>query len=432
MSNVRDVETIEAPGLPAAPLGRQIVMGIGIDQYRSWGRLKNAVNDARGVTSLFRELGFEELVPALINDAATGVALRKLVATDLKKKLREDDSLVVFFAGHGYTETTTLQGTTVRVGYVIPTDGDAPGGDAGTWLELESWLKDVARLPPRHILVVLDSCHSGMALELSRTRGASSAPYEQVLARRSRRVITSAQDHQQALDDGPTPDHSLFTGLLIQALHGDIGPGDRAAVTGAELAIHLQRRVSEHRPAQTPDFGTLSLDAGGDMVLSLVGRPRLVMAPSSRPRTAPRRSPILLVIAIALCATTVTGIVLVARGGGDLPANVDSGTAGSRNGDGADSSANADMGTPPEAGPVRDASLDAPPEVAAEDAGSNRHGNHAPPSVRSPVSCYKLQTGGFERGKPRCASSRCARPDSATEANERYQQLRCEQLCECY
>lgn len=429
---MRDVEAIEAAGLPAAPLGRQIVMGIGIDQYRSWGRLKNAVNDARGVTSLFRELGFEELVPALINDAATGAALRKLVATDLKKQLREDDSLVVFFAGHGYTETATLQGTTVRVGYIIPADGDAPGGDAGTWLELEAWLKDVARLPPRHILVVLDSCHSGMALELSRTRGASPAPYEQLLARRSRRVITSAQDHQQALDDGPTPDHSLFTGLLIQALHGDIAPDDRAAVTGAELAIYLQRRVSEHRPAQTPDFGTLSLDAGGDMALSLVGRPRVVLPPSSRPRTGPRRSPIPLVIAIALCATAVTGIVLVARSRAELPANVDRGPAGSSGGDDAGSSKNTDAGPTLEAGPIRDGSLDAPPEVAAGDAGSNRHGNHPPPPVGSPVSCYKLQTGGFQRGKPRCASSRCARPDSATETNERYQQLGCEQLCECF
>lgn len=443
MSNFRDVETTDAPGASAASLGRQIVMVIGIDQYRRWGRLKNAVNDARGVTSLFHELGFEELVPPLLNDAATGVALRKLVVTDLKRKLREDDSLVLFFAGHGYTETTTLQGTPVRVGYIIPVDGDAPGGDAGTWLELESWLKDVARLPPRHILVVLDSCHSGMALELSRTRGASPAPYEQLLARRSRRVITSAQDHQQALDDGPAPDHSLFTGLLIQALHGDIATDDRVAVTGAELAIYLQRRVSEHRPAQTPDFGTLSLDAGGDMVLSLVGRPRrssLALPPTPRPRTEPRRSPILpLAIAIGLCATAITGTVLVTRGTGDLHTSVDS-AADPRGGDGeAGSSTSADAGTTLEAGPVSDrrdatldASLDAPPDVAAEDAGSKRHGDNPPGPIPLPVYCYRPPTGGFQRGKPRCASSRCGHPDSATENNERYQQLKCEQLCECF
>jgi hypothetical protein len=134
------------------------VVAIGIDAYPRWGRL-NAVNDARGVLALFRQIGFEEVVPSLTDGAATFAAIRRLVMTELKRALRDDDGLVLFFAGHGHTETAYLQ-------------------------------------------------------------------------------------------------------------------------AGTELAIYLQRRVGELRSgAQTPDFGALPLDAGGDLVLSLVGRvpdPRVI------------------------------------------------------------------------------------------------------------------------------------------------------------
>lgn len=428
---------MDAPIASAAPIGRHVVMAIGIDQYRAWGELRNAVNDARGVTSLFRELGFQELIPPLTNQAATFTALRKLVVTDLRRQLREDDALVLFFAGHGHTETASLQGTSIRVGYIIPVDGDAPGGDAGSWLELESWLKDVARLPPRHILVILDSCHSGMALELSRTRGAPE-PHAQLLARRSRRVITSAQDTQQALDDGPARGHSLFTGLLLQALRGEVATED-GAVTGAELASHLRRRVSEHRPAQTPDFGALPLlDAGGDLVFSLAARPRQIppgsppaaIEPSgpgggtARPPARPR------VIALALSGTAVLVILLAILVGGtsDVSPGGDRST-GTHRDSGTDSGSNLGTGGPssPEAGPTgaRPAPPPDAPSVAPPDV--------APPDARrtTSVDCYRPPTGGVALRPSDCPPSSCAVPDPAMQNNERYRALRCQRLCTC-
>jgi hypothetical protein len=106
--------------------GRSLIAVIGIDAYAAWPRLDNAVSDATGVLSLFEQLGFERAVPPLLDGDATGPALRKLVIDDLAK-LSPSDSLVLFFAGHGHTHSSTVGITSVQTGYVIPVDAARPG-----------------------------------------------------------------------------------------------------------------------------------------------------------------------------------------------------------------------------------------------------------------------------------------------------------------
>lgn len=257
--------------------GRSCVAVVGIDRYRTWNRLYNAVSDARGALGVFRHFGFELLGTALYDEQATGDALRRLVTDDLSV-LGPDDSLILFFAGHGHTVIRTYHGgATVNDGYIIPVDGDRPGGRAGTWLRLESWLSDITRIPAKHILVVIDACHSGLALGPViqwRSRGFGSElrePLEQLSARRSRRIITSALEDQVAMDGGPILGHSLFTGCLIEALTGGLmAKSGRSTVTGSEVAQYVQRRVSEYpHSTQTPDFGALALDDRGELLIRL-------------------------------------------------------------------------------------------------------------------------------------------------------------------
>ena len=75
----RDVGSLEQRPSRDARDGREYIAVIGIDRYRTWDRLHNAVSDARGALSLFAGLGFELLAPPLLDDDATGDALRRLV-----------------------------------------------------------------------------------------------------------------------------------------------------------------------------------------------------------------------------------------------------------------------------------------------------------------------------------------------------------------
>jgi len=245
---------------------------IGIDRYRTWNPLRNAVSDARGALNLFLQLGFEQACAPLYNEAATADVLRRLVTDDLAA-LGPEDSLVLFFAGHGHTIARTYPGATSltkKEGYLIPVDGDRPGGRTSTWLRLDSWLGDVTHLPVKHLLVVLDACHSGIALDPVIWRSSDPDPagaIEPLRARRSRRVITSALDDQRAMDSGPVLGHSLFTGCLIEALTGGLvaSAGD-SLVTGTDIGRYVQRRVSSYpKSEQTPDFGALELDDRGEL-----------------------------------------------------------------------------------------------------------------------------------------------------------------------
>jgi hypothetical protein len=190
--------------------------------------------------------------------------------------LSPDDSLVLFFAGHGHTHTAHFGDVSVRTGCVIPVDG-APARShvSASWLRLDSWLSDIARLPPRHILVIVDACHSGVALSsIARWRDEGSwpgLPPDALQARRSRRIITSALDDQRALDTGPMPGHSLFTGCLLEGLSGGLAEGGRRLTTGRQLGQYLQDRVRSYpRSTQTPDFGAFELDDRGDLAIPIL------------------------------------------------------------------------------------------------------------------------------------------------------------------
>lgn len=129
--------------------GRKVIAVIGIDRYRdpcNWQPLDNAVNDATHVAKLFQRLGFEQATEPLLDDRATGEAMRSLVIRDLTK-LSTDDSLVVFFAGHGGTYDHEVADTTIKTGYLIPFDGAKE--HRHTLINLETWLNDIAALPAK-------------------------------------------------------------------------------------------------------------------------------------------------------------------------------------------------------------------------------------------------------------------------------------------
>jgi uncharacterized caspase-like protein len=280
----RDLESGKPPAPDRHTEGRRVVAAIGIDRYRDWPMLGNAVNDARGAIAAFQQLGFEARAP-LLDEHATADAIRRLVNDDLAT-LGSTDSLVLFFAGHGHTQTRMLASGPVETGYIVPYDADPATGRTASWLRLDSWLSDVARIPARHILVILDACHSGIALgSIIRWRGGferHDAALDQLRRRQSRRVITSALGDQRAMDSGPIRGHSLFTGCLLEGLTGGLTGEGRRETTVSELGVYVQQRVASYtRSQQTPTSARWSSTSAAS---SCCRSPRARGPPSPRPR----------------------------------------------------------------------------------------------------------------------------------------------------
>ncbi len=260
------------PDKPVAA-GRYLLFVIGIDDYRHWLKLHNAVSDAKGIEAMMaRQFGFENALPPLYNEDATHENILRSFDR-LRHILRPEDNLLIFFAGHGHTRLDTIGEKVIESGYLIPVDGEGTGSHNWyTYLHINHLLDRAALLPARQVTVILDACHSGFGLgqAISGTRGIEDLSAA-LSSKISRRVITSARHNQLALDSGPVAGHSLFTGALLQGLQeatADLNAD--GAVTTSELGLYLQQAVSEGSGGlQTPDFGAFDLDDRGEMILEL-------------------------------------------------------------------------------------------------------------------------------------------------------------------
>jgi uncharacterized caspase-like protein len=248
-----------------------IISVIGIDDYQiPWSKLENAVKDAQGIQRILTEkYGFIAPVDPLINAGATKQNILALVEDQLRNELAEDDSLVLFFAGHGHSREDKVGEKKIKTGYLVPAEAKESWSD---YLELDPLLQAVSKLPARHILVILDSCHSGFALGDAMKTYRSAMRYEQDLGSRvSRTVITSARHNQLALDGGPVEGHSLFTGTLIDGLNwckADLDGNNM--ITSTELGLYIQQQVGQSsKSRQTPDFGRFHYDDRGELIISL-------------------------------------------------------------------------------------------------------------------------------------------------------------------
>jgi len=240
---------------------------IGIDRYAQWPGLHHAVTDAKAMEQqLVTRLGFKpENVTALYDGQATRANILRALNDKLtdKQRVKRDDRVLVFFAGHGSTRKLA---SGRDVGYIVPVDAaldDLPA-DAISMPQLQ----EVAEaLSAKHVLFMVDACYSGLGL----TRGGGPRSSKNFLSDNARRIgrqmITAGGADQQVADDGPGG-HSVFTWTMLQALSGKADLNGDGVITGTELAAYVSPAVSAIA-RQTPAFGSLPGSEGGEFVFEL-------------------------------------------------------------------------------------------------------------------------------------------------------------------
>jgi uncharacterized caspase-like protein len=119
------------------------------------------VADAKAVTQILQErYGFAEArTTALFNADAT--ASRILGALrQLAKKLTQNDSLLVYYAGHGHVDDLTGVGSWLPV--------DTQKDDMTTWINNSTVRQLLRAMKARHVFLLSDSCFSGDFFRTSR------------------------------------------------------------------------------------------------------------------------------------------------------------------------------------------------------------------------------------------------------------------------
>ncbi len=281
--------------------GTTRVLAVGVNSYANPAyNLRYAVADARAFSAevsnqqkKLRRGASVEVTTLLDREATRAGILRALSA--LADKTQPEDTVIVYFAGHG-----TAQGNRF---YLIPHDLGYTGPRetveaAGLQTIVEHSISDeeleraFERLDAGQLLLVIDACNSGQALEAEEKRRGpmNSKGLAQLAYEKGMYVLTAAQSFQAA-QEASQLGHGLLTYALVEeglrrAL-ADSQPADGDVVT-REWFDYATRRV----PEMQLDKMEQSRDAGGN--LSFAEHERgltITQRAGQRPRVFYRREP---------------------------------------------------------------------------------------------------------------------------------------------
>ncbi len=230
-----------------------VALVVGVDDYtQGWPRLQEAVNDAEKMAARLTSDGFT--VYELLNEQATKEEILRYLHDVIPQKLGPGDRFVLYFSGHGQTES----GVSGQLGYLVPVRGKKGQGKDlfYTYLsmkEIRNILIDKYRA--RHVLLVADACFSGLLTG----RMATTSPSAAAAMRKSGKMVITAGGKGEPAEDG------LFTDMLLKGLGGEADTDRDGYVTFAELALFGQQRTTQRSDGrQHPVYGWW--DGEGEMV----------------------------------------------------------------------------------------------------------------------------------------------------------------------
>jgi len=249
-------------------IGNQWLFIIGIDTYIKWPQLKTAVNDAKAVKEvLLSRYHFEKehLIELYDEDATRKNIISKL--RYLANNIREDDSLVIYYAGHGHLDSITKSGSWVPV--------ESGTQDASAWIsnnDIKDYLK-VDAIKAKHILLISDSCFAGDFFRGHRGKlpDITETVIKKAYQLSSRQAITSGG--LEPVSDAGFGKNSVFSYFLIKALKENQKP----FLVPSDMFSYIKAGVAENAE-QFPRLGSLQGTGGqqgGEIVFFLKQKSRL-------------------------------------------------------------------------------------------------------------------------------------------------------------
>ncbi len=210
----------------------KIALIVGINYYPHGGDLYGCVNDAYNVKSILERNadGTVNFDCKLITASSSRESVERGELKDAVEKLftTQAEIALFYFAGHGHIETTG--------GYLLASD--ARRGDEG--LSLNEVLVLANESPATNKVIILDSCHSGIAGNPPTIKDSS-------LLVEGITILTASTSDQYASEENGS---GVFTNLLVDALSGsaanilgDITPGSVYAHIDQSLGAWEQRPV---------------------------------------------------------------------------------------------------------------------------------------------------------------------------------------------
>lgn len=237
---------------PAAARPDDFALIVGIEGYRSIPKADYGESDAKLVKTYVESLGVPPAnVVLLTGSGASRSDIAKYVEEWLPGVVKPDSRVYFYYSGHGAPDPAT------GAAYLIPYDGD-PQFLKSTALPLTKLYADLAALPSKETVVMLDSCFSGAGGRSVLAPGAR--PLVTVVdeaAAPPRTTVLAASGPQEIAGGLDLQKHGLFTYFLLRGLGGEADADRDGHVEAGELDAYLKAKVGEaarrfSNRAQTP------------------------------------------------------------------------------------------------------------------------------------------------------------------------------------
>ena len=219
------------------PFGQSYAILFGISNYDSKTPLPGVERDLANMKAFLEAQGFA-LVLIKANRDVTADTLRN-VQRHFDGKLKKQDRLLVYYAGHGARVADR--------GYIVlATSGDTL--NPKTSIPMDEFVAWMRGLDVKHLLVILDACYSGAAVP-GATRAADlfakldRTDYDrlyQLASQTGKYVLMAGTDTQRANEDQTG---GLFTHALLTALKERPRASDGQLITTNELYSRAKRIV---------------------------------------------------------------------------------------------------------------------------------------------------------------------------------------------
>jgi hypothetical protein len=243
--------TADERTLSGMNFGRYYAIVIGNQNYQQIESLQTPKYDAaRAARILADKYGFT----VQILDDANDITMLKTI-NDLNAVLKPEDNVLIYYAGHG----SRLKSGSSESGYWLPVNADAPPEDR-FWIPNEQITGHLGRLSAKRVLVVADSCYSGLLstdpsyLFLNDKVAYSKEYIKFKLPKRSRLLLSSGGD-KPVLDEG-SGGNSVFARAFLDELEANQG-----ILSSPELFSRIRKRVevaaAKNKFVQTPEFKSI-------------------------------------------------------------------------------------------------------------------------------------------------------------------------------
>ena len=231
--------------------GKKYLLAIAINEYQHLTPLKNCVKDAEDIIGvLVNRYQFEEDCIIRLYDKEASQEKIILAFRKLAQAIKPEDSLLVYFAGHGFYEKVFDEGHWIPVGGKL--------NNSGTFISNSRILNFVRAIKSLHTLMLVDSCFSG-SIVLNRKVG-----MDRLAEIPSRWVITSGRN--EPVQDGSPGTNSPFAREVLYFLKRN----KDAKRFASDLAQYVKVAIGNNED-QIPLGGPLKAvgDKGGEFMFEL-------------------------------------------------------------------------------------------------------------------------------------------------------------------